>query len=65
MKKRLDTLVPECQKFVQLYEKEYSVYANNARTVYKRRKARVLEELSEKEDIKKVRIGQISRFVLK
>ena len=33
--------------------------------MYKRRKARVLEELSEKEDIKKVRIGQISRFVLK
>ena len=53
-KKGLDTHISECQKLVQLYEKEHSIYANNVRAVYK--EAHVPEELPKKEDIKKVRM---------
>ena len=58
LKKGLDTLVPEYQKFVQLYEKEYSIYANNARAVYKRRKARVLEEPQTKKISRKLELDK-------
>ena len=52
---------------VQLHEKEYSIYANNARAVYKKRKAHVPEELPGEEDIKEVRncIEEISRLCTK
>ena len=50
-----DTKVTECQKFMYLYEGEYSIYANNSRAVHRKRKAHVPEELPEEEDVKAVR----------
>ena len=43
IKENADTKVTECQKFMYLYEGEYSIYANNARAVYKKRKAYIPE----------------------
>ena len=52
MKKGLDTYGTECQRFAQLYEKEYSIFVNNVRAVDKKRKVHLPEE----EDINKVRM---------
>ena len=60
--------VTECQNFMYLYEDEYSVYANNARAVYRKRKAYIPKELLEEEDVKAVRsycINEISRICRK
>ena len=51
-----------------LCEGEYSIYANNARAVYRKRKAYIPEELPEEEDVKAVRsyyITEISRICRK
>ena len=51
-----------------LYAGEYSIYANNARAVYRKRKAYIPEELPEEEDVKAVRsycITEISRICRK
>ena len=50
-----DTKVTECQKFMYRYEGEYSIYVNNSRAVYRKRKAYIPEELPEEEDVKAVR----------
>ena len=51
IKENADTKVTECQKFMYLCEGEYSIYANNACAVYRKRKAYVPEELSEEEEV--------------
>ena len=51
-----------------LYEGEYSIYANNARAVYRKRKACIPEELPEEEGGKAVRsycINEILRICRK
>ena len=50
-----DTKVTECQKFMYLYEGEYSIYGNNARTVYRNRQSYTSGELATKEDVIAVR----------
>ena len=63
-----DTKVTECQKFMYLYEGEYSIYVNNSRAVYRKRKAYIPEELPEEEDVKAVRsycINEILRICRK
>ena len=68
LKENADTKVTECQTFMYLYEGEYSIYANNARAVYRKRKAYVPEELPEEEDVKAVRsycINEILRICRK
>ena len=55
LKEGLDPQVSKCEKFLMLYEKEYSIYAKNATAVYNKRKAYIPEELPEEEHIKKVR----------
>ena len=68
IKENADTKVIEFQKFMYLYEGEYSIYANNARAVYRKRKAYIPEELPEEEDVKAVRsywINEILRICRK
>ena len=68
IKENADTKVTECQKFMYLYEGEYSIYANNARAVYSKSKAYVPEELLVEEDVKAVRsycINEILRICRK
>ena len=55
LKEGLDSQVSDCEKFLILYEKEYSIYAKNAKAVCNKRKDYIPEELPEEEDIKKVR----------
>ena len=54
LKEGLDSQVCNCEKLLMLYQKEYSIYAKNAKVVYNKRKAYIPEELSEEEDMKKV-----------
>ena len=63
LKENADTKVTECQKFMYLYGGEYSIYANNARAVYRKRKAYVPEELPEEEDVKAVRSYCINKIL--
>ena len=58
-----DTKVTECQKFMYLYEGEYSIYVNNSRAVYRKRKAYIPEELPEEEDVKAVRSYSINEIL--
>ena len=55
IKENTDTNVTECQKFMYLYEGEYSIYGNNARTVYRNRQSYTSGELATKEDVIAVR----------
>ena len=55
IKENADTKVTECQKFMYLYEGEYSIYGNNARTVYRNRQSYTSGELATKEDVIAVR----------
>ena len=51
-----------------LYEGEYSIYANNARNLYRKRKAYIPEEFPEEEDVKDVRsycVNEILRICRK
>ena len=54
LKENLDSEVSNCEKFLIIYEKEYSIYVKNAKAVYDKPKAYIPEELPEEEGIKKV-----------